>query len=192
MNGTRRSSVAIVEDEVSIRRLYSEILEDDYDIIEAPTGDAALDLVDENVDVMLIDRELGDRSGEDVVHHLRGQGSDTPVAMVTAKYPELDLLEMDVDDYVVKPVGSCDLRALVERLLLRREYDVAIREFYALAAKLSVLRSVIHPFKLEGDDRYVRAEDRFEELRERALRTIDSAFDAGMREELLMNTYPTD
>lgn len=194
MPGSRRRTVAVVDDEVRLRQLYSAVLADEYEVREAASGETALNEIDEDVDAMLLDRELNGLSGEAVIEQLRDAGSDIPVAMVTAKRPEFDVLDMDVDDYVVKPVGANEIREVVETLLLRREYDETIREYYALASRLSALRFSNELESLESDERFIRAEQQLEEAKRRAVLTLNTAIEAGMFEELVSeppSTVPT-
>lgn len=44
------------------------------------------------------------RSGNEVLDKMRIAGYDWCVAMVTTVEPDLDILEMGFDDYLVKPV----------------------------------------------------------------------------------------
>lgn len=192
MADSRRHRVAVVDDEAQLRELYTAVLADEYEVCEADSGEAALDEIDEDVDAMLLDRELVRLSGVEVLYRLREAGSEIPVAMVTAELPDLDVLELSVDDYVVKPVGADGLQEVVETLLLRREYDEVVREYYALASRLAALRSSRRPAALEADDRFAQAEDRLAALKRRATSSLDTAIKAGTFEAVVREPASTD
>lgn len=119
MPDSRHPAVAIGGDESLLRQHFSEVLSDEYRVREADSGESALEMVDVDVDVLLLDRSMVGMSGEAVLHQLRDQGYDLPVAMVTARHPDLNILDLSLDDYLVKPVELDELRETIETLLLR-------------------------------------------------------------------------
>lgn len=127
--------VLIVEDERRLADFYTELLADTYTVRTAYDGDRALDLIDETVDVVLLDRHLPDYSGDEILCEIRRRGIDCRVAMVTAVVPDFDILELGFDDYVEKPVFKDELEATVERLLHRNGFDAALQEYFALTSK---------------------------------------------------------
>jgi CheY-like chemotaxis protein len=80
--------VLYVEDNVSNLRLVEEVLADDnVEIIAAATGRIALDLAPgANADVILLDMNLPDMTGDDVLRELRAcpDTAATPVIVLTA------------------------------------------------------------------------------------------------------------
>ena len=108
------STVLVVEDKEELAETFAAWLEPDHEVRLALTGHEALDLADETVDVVLLDRRLPDIDGREVLDRLRADGLDCRVCMVTAVQPDFDILDMGFDDYAVKPVFQDDL--LVDRL----------------------------------------------------------------------------
>jgi DNA-binding response OmpR family regulator len=152
MTGT--ATVLVVEDERELADLFSDWLSDSYDVRTAYTADGALEELDEAVDVVLLDRRLPERSGDDVLEEIHAGGFDCQVAMVTAVDPDFDLLELGIDAYVVKPVDRDDLEGLVSRLLARSLYSEEVQEYFSLASKRATLETTLPPEELEDDDRY--------------------------------------
>lgn len=125
--------VLVVEDNPEIRELYEVTLGDRWRLRFA-TGEAeALDALDDSVAVALLDRELGDGSGDEVLAAIREREMDCRVAMVTGIAPDADVVDMGFDEYLVKPVGLERLRATISGLLLRSTDDERVREYFALA-----------------------------------------------------------
>ena len=76
----------------------------------------------EEIDCVILDLMLPDRSGEEICRVIRKR-SDVPVIMLTAKHTERDLLNgfsLGADDYVVKPFSLTELSARVNAVLRRR------------------------------------------------------------------------
>src|ERR1019366_2834583 len=72
--------------------------------------------------LILVDLQMPGLSGTEVCRRLRANGMNTPMIVVSAVGDEADkveMLEIGVDDYVVKPFGARELMARI-RALLRR------------------------------------------------------------------------
>jgi len=164
MTGT--ATVLVVEDERELADLFSDWLSDSYDVRTAYTADGALAELDETVDVVLLDRRLPERSGDDVLEEIHASGFDCQVAMVTAVDPNFDMLELGIDDYVVKPVDRDDLEDLVSRLLARSLYSEEVQAYFSLASKRATLETTMPSEELEDDDRYQELCAAIEEKRE--------------------------
>jgi len=157
--------VLIVEDETDLADLYAIYLSDLYEVQTANDGETALELVEEDTDVVLLDRRMPDMTGDEVLAEIRGRGIDCRVAMITAVEPDLDIVEMPFDDYLVKPVTREDLHGLVEVLLRRAGYDARAQEFFQLASKKAALEST-PDVNVEEEEEYQELTARMEELRE--------------------------
>ncbi|MFB6073256.1 MAG: response regulator transcription factor [Halobacterium sp.] len=157
-------TVLVVDDERGLADLYSIWLEDDYDVRTAYDGETALDALDDAVDVVLLDRQMPDVSGDDVLDALRERGLDCRVAMVTAVEPELDIVDLGFDDYLRKPVDRDTLRATVDRMLRRSSYDDTVQEYFSVARKHALLADSEDP-SVTDSERFDRLESRLEGLR---------------------------
>ncbi|HEX2314226.1 MAG TPA: response regulator transcription factor [Thermomonospora sp.] len=117
--------VMVVEDDESVVRLLSSLLEDDgFKPVVAETGPEALELLDSvGAELVLLDLTLpGPWSGNEVLRRLRTR-SDIPVIIVSGKTGEIDRivgLEMGADDYVTKPFSPRELMARIRAVLRRR------------------------------------------------------------------------
>ena len=71
-------------------------------------------LAKERFDLLILDVNLPDGSGLDLLRQVRSEGSSTPVILLTANDLELDEvtgLEAGADDYITKPFSLAVLRA---------------------------------------------------------------------------------
>jgi DNA-binding response OmpR family regulator len=96
----------------------------EIEILGAPTGRRALDLIEqETPDLVLLDVGLPDIDGYRVIEQTRAF-SDVPVIMLTARDDPLDKvkgLELGADDYMTKPFNHLELLARVRAVLRRLE-----------------------------------------------------------------------
>ncbi|MBP1955466.1 DNA-binding response OmpR family regulator [Halarchaeum rubridurum] len=132
-------TVLAVDDLEEYLQLYEAQLGDDYRVRTASNAPDALDVVDDDVDVVLLDRDMPEMSGDEALSRIREAGHDCRVAMVTAVEPDRDIVDMGFDAYLVKPVSRDRLRGTVERLLRRTRYDDELAELYDLCAKRATL-----------------------------------------------------
>lgn len=127
--------ILIVEDDRDLRRFLSKAFrEEGYGVVEAETGDGALDrALGAACDCIVLDVMLPGRDGFDVVKELRGRNVTTPVLMLTAR-DEVESrvrgLEGGADDYLTKPFDLSELIARVNALIRRadlRHKDATLR-----------------------------------------------------------------
>ena len=79
-------------------------------------------LAEERFDLLILDINLPDGSGLDLLGQVRAEGDATPVILLTANDLELDEvtgLEAGADDYITKPFSLAVLRARVNAQLRR-------------------------------------------------------------------------
>ncbi len=82
----------------------------------------------ERFDLLILDLNLPDGSGLDLLRQLRAKGEEVPVILLTANDLELDEvtgLEAGADDYITKPFSLAVLRARVGARLRRGAGDAS-------------------------------------------------------------------
>jgi two-component system, OmpR family, KDP operon response regulator KdpE len=127
------ATVLVVDDEAQIRRvLRTTLTSQGYAVIEARTGDEALDqLRKEHVDLVLLDVNMPGPSGIETCYEIRAS-SDVPIIMLTVRNTERDkvlALDAGADDYVVKPFGTEELMARIRAALRRTTPSEALPAF---------------------------------------------------------------
>ncbi|MBX4144920.1 response regulator transcription factor, partial [Ralstonia pickettii] len=125
------ATILVVDDEMGIRELLSEILSDEGHVVEAAeNAQAAREYrLNQAPDLVLLDWMLPGKSGIAFARDLRNneRTKHIPIIMLTARGDEQDKvlgLEIGADDYVTKPIEP---RVLVARAraLLRRAQPAA-------------------------------------------------------------------
>lgn len=156
--------VAVVDDQERVVEAFAYWLEDDYEVRRATGGEAAIDVIDEGVDVVLLDRHMPGLSGDEVLDEIRDRGLDCRVAMVTAVDPELGIVDLPFDAYVTKPVDEADLHETVEGLLRVASLADQSRELFGVSQKIAALEAEHGPAALAEAEEYQRLLDRRAEL----------------------------
>ena len=117
--------VLVVEDEASIRGfIVINLRRAGYDVIEAETGEEALERLRANPDtkVALLDIMLPGIDGFEVCRRIRATNTKIGIIMLTARSQEMDKvtgLMTGADDYVTKPFSPAELTARVDALFRR-------------------------------------------------------------------------
>ena len=162
---TTDGTVLVVDDETVIADGYRSQLDDRYTVRTAYHGEDALEILDETVDVVLLDRDMPGLSGDEVLRHVRDQGLPCRVALVTGMKPSLDIVELGFDDYLCKPATREDLHETVEALLLRSTYSSRMREYFSLVSKRSVLLQNMDESELEGREEFATLNGNIDRLK---------------------------
>jgi DNA-binding response OmpR family regulator len=165
---TDELTILVVDDEEDIADLYTTWLQMDHEVRKAYRGEEALEKVDEDVDLVFLDRQMPDYAGDEVLEMIRDRGLDCRVVMVTAVDPDFDIVSMDFDDYLTKPVMRDDLTDAVETMRERDAYDETLQEYYALTSKKATLEAEKTPSELQASEEYQEMVERVEELEEEA------------------------
>lgn len=169
-------SIVVVDDEQALADLITIWLKEAKRVQTAYNGEDALDLIDESVDIVFLDRQMPGLNGDDALQMLREQGWTGQVAMVTAVDPDFDILELDFDTYITKPVTKEDIHETVDHLEARIRYTDQLQEYFALSTKLALLETRKSKTELENNDEYEQVELRVGALQSN-LNTLTNTFD---------------
>lgn len=160
--------VTIVEDEQSLLELYAEWVEDSWETRTASSGEEALTVIDDDIDIVFLDRRLPDSSGSKILHTLRERGNTAQIAMLTAVDADFDILNLPLDEYIHKPVSKEAFTTTTQQLLRRSQYEQSLRELHELAAKRAALESAKSATELNGSKEYQQLLGEFEAAQETA------------------------
>lgn len=128
-------SILIIDDEPQLRRLLRITLQfDGYTVREATTADEGVQSAARNTpDLILLDIGLPDKSGHDVLKHLR-EWFNRPVIIISERDNSNDIIKAfdnGANDYVVKPFRNEDLVARMRAAIRnhRKDKNVAVKSF---------------------------------------------------------------
>jgi two-component system KDP operon response regulator KdpE len=119
--------VLVVDDEPPIRKLLRMGLSTQgYQILEAPNGKTALDVLAQEPDLIILDLGLPDIQGLELLRMIRGRSEKVPIVVLSSRGDEagkVAALDLGADDYVTKPFGMEELLARM-RAALRHQLQV--------------------------------------------------------------------
>jgi DNA-binding response OmpR family regulator len=159
-------TVLVVDDNRAIANTYTAFLSDEYTVLTAYNGREALDKLDPEVDVVLLDRRMPEVSGDAVLEEIESRQLDCRVVMLTAVDPDFDVVDLPFDAYVTKPVDRAEVRGVVEEMVARSSYDDEFRRFLALVSTKTTLEREKSSAELAASEEYERVERRVAEERE--------------------------
>lgn len=110
--------LVVDDDKLNLRRTRL-ILEREYDILVAESGEEALEkLKNEKVDLILLDIEMPGMSGLETFEHMKESHMDIPVIFLTASGYEDDVLNairLGAVNYLKKPFLPQDLQERIAK-----------------------------------------------------------------------------
>jgi DNA-binding NtrC family response regulator len=142
-----KATILVVDDEALIRWSLSERLRaEDYEVLEAETGKAALEKLPEGVDLVLLDYRLPDTDGVSILRRIKELDQDILVILLTAYASvetAVEAMKQGAYHFANKPFNLDEVVATVERALettrLRRE----VRQYRANAARPYSLQHLV-------------------------------------------------
>lgn len=135
--------ILIVEDEEDILELLEYTLQKEgYETIGFLTVDKNVRKVldEEQIDLILMDRNLPGIEGTTFINEIKQQGYSNPVIYVTAKDNDEDIIEgfdSHADDYITKPFNIKELCARIKAVIKRSSKEVDILKVKDIVYKSS-------------------------------------------------------
>jgi len=112
---TTAAKILIIDDEPPIRKLLRMgLTSQGYEVLEAPNGKTALELLAKKPALVILDLGLPDIDGLDLLKRLRHRQDDLPIVVLSSRGDEAGkvmALDLGADDYVTKPFGMDELFA---------------------------------------------------------------------------------
>jgi two-component system, OmpR family, KDP operon response regulator KdpE len=119
--------ILVIDDEPPIRKLLRMGLgTQGYQTIDAPNAKAALDLMAEKPDLVILDLGLPDMQGLELLRMIRVRNENVPIVVLSSRGDEagkVQALDLGADDYVTKPFGMDELLARM-RAALRHQLQI--------------------------------------------------------------------
>lgn len=157
-------SVLVVDDETRYAEAHARMISDEYSVETAYSGQEAVETITDEFDVLVIDRNMPTLSGDDVAAAVRDRNLDCRIIMITAVEPNLDIVDLGIDDYLTKPVSEDELKETIDNALEWAEYDDTLRDYFALSNKREVLLE-------EGED--IEDTEEFSEIEKKLMEAAE-------------------
>ena len=147
--------ILIIEDEEDILELLEYTLQKEgYETIGFLTVDKNVRniLDEENIDLILMDRNLPGIEGTTFINEIKKQGYSNPVIYVTAKDNDEDILQgfdSHADDYITKPFNLKELCARVKAVIKRSSKEVDVLKIKDIVYKSSNKKFYIDNIEVE-------------------------------------------
>jgi len=149
-----KKRVLIVDDDVSILGVVSEVLEDDgYTVTTASSGEEALDILRDNqFSLVMSDIRLPGINGVEVLEHVKRISPRTNVIIITSHASldtSIDAIKHGAYDYLLKPFEDLSLissaaKRAIESYGLELERSQLIRSLKLSNKELARLNGVLH------------------------------------------------
>ncbi len=137
-----KNSILVIEDDTYLRKfIKSSLLNDGYSCITANCGKDGMSALKNNFfDLVIMDLDLGDMNGQQILELLRKQHMEVPVIIISTFSSidlKVDLFDKGCDDYITKPFYIEELLARVKRLLnksnISTNQEIMVNEVIQLA-----------------------------------------------------------
>jgi two-component system KDP operon response regulator KdpE len=116
--------ILIIDDEPKMRNLLRMGLSmQGYHVLESANGKIAMDLLQQEPKLIILDLGLPDVPGHDLLRKIRASNDSVPIVVLSSRGDEagkVEALDIGADDYLTKPFRMNELLARV-RTALRRQ-----------------------------------------------------------------------
>ncbi len=142
------NNVLIVDDAELNRELLAEILQEDYEILEADTGKRALELLQEKkeeIAVVLLDLNMPEVDGFEVLEAMKRDGlmGEIPVLIISGETDfEKRCFEYNISDFIKKPFDTFLVKKRVNNIVSLFQYQNMLEE--KVAKQTEALRKQYH------------------------------------------------
>jgi two-component system nitrogen regulation response regulator GlnG len=133
MNAPHVARVLVADDEPSIRFVLRETLEEEgFDVVEVADGEAALEqLSTGDFQLGFVDIRMPGLTGLEVLERLSAGPSAPSIVIITAQNTfenAVEAMKRGALDYLVKPFGIAEVKALAEKALRTRALEREVHE----------------------------------------------------------------
>ena len=126
----------------------------DYTVEAASGPEDALERIDDDIDVVLLDGSLAETDHGELLGRIRARHVDSQIGLLSGQNAGSNVLRLDFDEYVPRPVNREELRATVERLDDRKAVMEVVEKYLTLVAQKRSLEARRDSADLAADERY--------------------------------------
>ena len=121
------NKILLLEDDITLGNGINMVLKDEQVTLVNTLKDAREILKNNEIDLLILDINLPDGSGLDLMKEQKNLNSETPIILLTANDMEIDIvsgLELGADDDITKPFSLAIFRARVNNQLRRKKINI--------------------------------------------------------------------
>ena len=145
-NGNNQQTVMLVEDDAQYIKLYKSLVATEpYNFIVATSGEEAVRIGKQNnIDLVLLDIMLPGMSGYDVCEYFRNNSAtrNIPIVAITSLgdlESRIKGIEKGIDDYLVKPFNSKEIKTRISTLLRKKFYFDQLHAHHKEVLNLAII-----------------------------------------------------
>jgi len=143
MMASTAARVLVADDEPSIRFVLRETLEEEgFDVVEVEDGEAAFErLASGRFQLAFVDIRMPGLTGLEVLDRLSAAGTETSIVIITAQNTfenAVEAMKRGALDYLVKPFGIAEVKALASKTLRTRALEHELHELRREVGRRSV------------------------------------------------------
>ena len=128
-----RPVILVVDDDLGARESLGIILEDEYEVLKAESGERALEILGEQaVNVVLLDVKMPGLDGIETLKRIKEKDESVEVIMVSGLNilkKAVDAIKLGAYDYILKPFDPEEILTAVERALERQRMSRELSYF---------------------------------------------------------------
>ncbi len=121
------NKILLLEDDITLGNGIKMVLKNEQVTLVNTLKDAREILKNNEFDLLILDINLPDGSGLDLMKEQKNLNCETPIILLTANDMEIDIvsgLELGADDYITKPFSLAIFRARVNNQLRRKKINI--------------------------------------------------------------------
>ncbi len=145
--------IVMVDDNWEICELFKTIIQnlEMFDVVSFDKGHKFLEYIEDNsYDIAIIDIDLPDISGYDLIKEIRNEyKSYVPIVVISAFDDfnhKIKALELGADDYIIKPVNIFEVVIKINNLLKRQSYLCELNKREAIIEEKAEIIKILKSF----------------------------------------------
>ena len=157
--------ILLVDADRRITEMYAQWLTNRYTVSRAHNDEELEEQLDETIDVLLADERLPGTALSDAIGNTDGT---CRILVLVGDRPRLDLLDLECDDILRKPIVQETALESIDEQLSRQGEPAERRELESIRTRLRLFESIYSADRLESTDSYDELRTRLESLEETA------------------------
>ena len=127
-------SLSFTDIETNLSRVAAQVNRADY-------SRSILEQIDERYDLLVLDWGLERPDARGILDAFRQNAPETQILVIAGEIPPDDPVDRGADELLTGPFSDEALYSTIERLLLQKEYEAVMDEFFRLSTERALLES---------------------------------------------------